>query len=120
MNGGIAQELGNLGKILIFLPDQFLGILHFHLGEKVDHSAVMLLPEDLLQLGTPDQVFPADVFDGHITADMCFQIIHDLDLGCRATSARSPDLFRRFYRIGKVSPDHTEEQKLQVQPDQLL
>ena len=80
----------------------------------------MLLPEDLLQLGTADEVFPADILDGHITADMCFQIVHDLNISSGAASARSPDLLRRFHRVGKISPDHTEKQKFQIKPDQLL
>ena len=80
----------------------------------------MLLPEDLLQLGTADEVFPEDILDGHITADMCFQIVHDLNISSGAASARSPDLLRRFHRVGKISPDHTEKQKFQIKPDQLL
>ena len=76
MDGGVAQLLGDLGEIHLVCPDQLLGRVDLHQREILDDAKSALFPEDLLELGAADEVFPAHLLDGDMQAQMRLQIIH--------------------------------------------
>ena len=74
MNGCIADEIGYLGKVVVVFPNQLFGKFYFQAGEIVNDPALVIFPEQLLQLGTPDEIVPADTVNGKVFPDMLFQI----------------------------------------------
>ena len=59
------------------LPYELFGQLDFKPSEIFNETALVLLPEKFLKLGTPDEVCPADLVNGQMFADMFFQVSGD-------------------------------------------
>ena len=75
MDGGVAQIVGNLGEIHVFLPDQLFGAPDFHLGEIVNNTAPAFSAEQFLKLGRAHQVVVADLFNGERLGQVQFHVI---------------------------------------------
>ena len=70
MDRGVTQLLRDLSEVHFVGPDQLLGRVDFHQGKILDDPKSALLPEDLLELGTADEIFPAHLLDGNVAAQV--------------------------------------------------
>ena len=60
MNTGVAKELGDLGHVLITLPNQLLGFFYFQTDPVVDWAGAGGFFENSAQVGASDGEMAAD------------------------------------------------------------
>lgn len=108
MNGGIAKKVRNLCEVHLIFPNQLLGELNLHAGKEINHTALVLFPKQLLQLGSADEIVVTDIFDGQIFPDMFLQIKQNFIVGGRA-ALEIHELIHRNGKLGNGMPsDHVD------------
>ena len=74
VDGGVAQLFGDLGEIVVVVPDHLFGGVDLQCGEILDDALAAFVTEDLLELGASDQVVPADLVDRDVGVDVALQV----------------------------------------------
>ena len=123
MDGGEAEGVGDLGKIVMVFPDHLLGQIHFHPGEIFDGAVAGSGSEQFLELRAADGIASAELFDGQRLADMGLHIF----LHLREEFAVG-FLFDGLYDVRveglvgsyHITADQLNEQLLQIESDQLF
>ena len=122
MDGGIAQPVGDLGKIQLVAANQFLGCVDFHQGEKFHHPAAVQFLKQLLQPGAADQSVFANIFNGQLFIDVLLHVTDNPVIGLIGASQAGMSGIRGRNRqgVGKIAAVQMDEQFLQIIADQLL
>ncbi len=126
MNGRIAKLFGDLCEIQPVHPYHFLCRVDLHQGEILDDPKAAAVFEDLLKLGSADQVSAADLVDGDGCVDMDFQIfrdpVEDLSIAFALGGFEHPGIGKLLMKrcgIG-ISADQMDQKLLQIETDQLF
>ena len=74
MNGGVAQSVGNLGEIHVLFPNHFFGPYDFHMRKIFNDTAAAFTAEQLLKLGSANQIIPADFIQRKVLRETGFHV----------------------------------------------
>jgi len=121
MDRGVSQVVGYLGEIHVVVTDQLLCHIDFHFAEIVDHTAVVLVAEELLELGTSDYVIFADLLYGQMLLYVVFKIVYDTGIEL-VFIFLFEGLWKRAVHLlnGRISSVKLKEELLQEKLDQLF
>ena len=107
-------------------PYHFFCPVYFQESEILDNPHAASFLEDLLQLGSPNQIVPADLFDGDCGVDPQGKVIGHTaeDLGVAFTLGGLGNFGLRNFlwdRQGiRVPPDQMNQEMFQIEADKLL
>lgn len=120
MDGAVSQAVCNLGEIKLVVAYHLFGCVNFHHGKEFYDPAAFCVPEQLLQLGAPHQVVPADSVYGHAFAQMFLHIAYDSVVGVIPAAGLGQKAGRTHWQgVGKISPVKMDNQLFQVMADEL-
>ena len=115
----IAKKIWNLSKVHIVFPDKLFGKIYFHTGEKFNHTALVFLSKNLLQLRMADHIVSGNFLDSQRFPDVLFQIMYDLPADIRSRLTWIVNSGRRRIVWICTAAYHMDQKFFQIQDQKL-
>ena len=115
LNRAESETSGNLSKIKLILPDHLSGCVDFEFVEVIYDAAAGAFVEGLFQLGTTNEIVPADLLNRQILVQMLLQISGDLGYAVLRMAGKLSGLVREAVSLA----DQADQQFFNIGTQQL-